>query len=81
MSGSSDTVHYHLSQIFDTLNNADKADYYRLEPKTVIANADMDNASTENLQNLKEDALSFISNKDNDSELDSIVKKLIEYQQ
>jgi hypothetical protein len=54
MSGNSQTVHYHLTQIFDTLNTKNKKDYHRLQPKILTANPEMDNASVENLIKLKE---------------------------
>lgn len=79
MSASSQTVHYHLKQIFDTLSNDLKNNYYRIEPKVIRADVEMDNASVENMQKLEEDALSFISNEDNDQQLNEIVKKLINY--
>lgn len=79
MSASSQTVHYHLTQIFDTLSEELKSNYYRIEPKVVQADAEMDNASVENMQKLEEDALSFISNENNDRQIDEIVKKLIKY--
>ncbi len=79
MSASSQTVHYHLRQIFDTLSAANKADYYRLEPEVLTADAEMDNASKENLLKLKEDGLSYVSKSEVDQQLDSIVDKLINY--
>jgi hypothetical protein len=81
MSGNSQTVHYHLKQIFGTLDEHDQADYHRLEPDVITADSDMDNASIENLQKLNEDGLSFIAKKDIDKELDDIVEKLIKYQE
>jgi patatin-like phospholipase/acyl hydrolase len=79
MSGNSQTVHYHLKQIFETLNENDKKDYHRLEPEIITADSEMDNASVKNLQKLKEDGLSYISNPNVDKELDHIVEKLIKY--
>ncbi len=80
MAGSAQTVHYHLNQIYDTLEPAHQKDYHRLEPKIVTADAEMDNASIENLQKLKDDGLSYVSNTAVDKELDAIVEKLIAYQ-
>ena len=80
MSGNSMTVDYHLKQIFDTLSAQNKKDYHRLEPKILTADSEMDNASVENLQRLKEDGLSYVSNTEADKELDDIVEKLIKYQ-
>ena len=81
MSGNSQTVHYHLTQIFDTLNTKNKKDYHRLQPKILTADPEMDNASVENLIKLKEDGLSYVSDLDVDKELDDIVMKLIQYQE
>jgi patatin-like phospholipase/acyl hydrolase len=80
MSGNSKTVHYHLKQIFGTLEEQDQKDYHRLEPEIITADTEMDNASIENLQKLKEDGLSYISIQSIDKELDAIVEKLIKYQ-
>jgi patatin-like phospholipase/acyl hydrolase len=81
MSGNSQTVDYHLNQIFDTLGAEDKKNYYRLEPKVITADSEMDNASVENLQKLKEDGLSYVSKSDVDKELDEIVRKLVHYKE
>jgi patatin-like phospholipase/acyl hydrolase len=80
MSGNSKTVHHHLKQIFGTLKEQDQRDYHRLEPEIIIADTEMDNASHENLQKLKEDALSYISIQSIDKELDAIVEKLITHE-
>jgi patatin-like phospholipase/acyl hydrolase len=80
MSGNSQTVDYHLKQIFGTLDAKDQKDYHRLEPKIITADIEMDNASLENLKNLEKDALTYINLVSIDKELDSIVEKLIEYQ-
>ncbi len=78
MTGSAQTVHHHLTQIYSTLTqDQGKDDYHRLEPNLISADADMDNASIENMQRLKEDALSYISSSKVDAELNTIVDKLI----
>ena len=79
MSGNSETVHYHLRQIFDTLSKQDKADYYRLEPSLGTANNEMDDASTENLKALEDAAIAYISNNDINKKLDEISTKLLNY--
>jgi patatin-like phospholipase/acyl hydrolase len=79
MTGNSQTVHHHLTQIYDTLNHQDKQDYYRLEPQIVTADAQMDNAKTENLIKLKEDGLTYVSDSQVNKVLDEIVQKLISY--
>lgn len=80
MTGNSQTVHYHLTQIFDTLSPSDKQDYHRLNPAILSADSAMDNASNDNLIKLKEDGLSYVSQSAVDKELDDIVEKLIQYQ-
>ncbi|MCG8699177.1 MAG: patatin-like phospholipase family protein [Bacteroidales bacterium] len=79
MSGNAQTVHYHLTQIYDTLDSKDKADYHRLEPKVIKADTEMDNACVNNMMNLKEDALNYLASPEVDTELNSIVDKLIKY--
>lgn len=79
MSGNSETVHYHLKQIFDTLSKRDKADYYRLEPTLGNASSEMDNASPKNLVALEEAAKSYISKPEVDKCLDDIATKLLKY--
>lgn len=78
MSGNSSTTHYHLTQIFDTLEQQeDKESYYRFEPEVHTADSAMDNASPENLTKLKEDALTYISQKEIDEQLTDIARKLV----
>jgi patatin-like phospholipase/acyl hydrolase len=79
MSGNSETVDYHLKQIFDAAYGSENNDYYRLEPKVLTADNEMDNASKENMTDLRNDALTFVSNEDIDQELNEIAEKLIEY--
>ena len=80
MSGNSETVDYHLRQIFDTLSKQDKADYYRLEPDLGNANDEMDDASPKNLRDLEEAAISFVSDSDVNKKLDEISAKLLKYE-
>ena len=79
MSGNSTTVDYHLKQIYSTLEEEHHSDYYRLEPPVLTADSQMDNASIENMNLLKEDALSYLSKGDVDAQLDEIVEKLISF--
>lgn len=79
MSGNSRTVHYYLHQIYHSLDEKDRADYYRLEPELIKADTEMDNASPKNMSNLKEDALNYLCLEKNDQQLDEIVNKLLEY--
>jgi len=76
MSGNSETVDYHLKKMFNTLGKNDESDYYRLEPGLQDALPDMDDVMDENLSNLHEAGLHFISK--NDQVLEDIVAKLIE---
>jgi len=81
MSGNSSATHYHLMQIFDTLElQYDKRCYHRLEPEVKSADLQMDNASLDNLKRLQEDALNYISIKEVDEELDDIAQKITENQ-
>lgn len=79
MKGNSQTVHYHLKKIFETLEENDLADYHRLEPEILTAATDMDDASEENMNKLKSDALSYVSDNRVDKELEDIADKLIVY--
>ncbi len=81
MSGNSKTVHYHLTQIYASLDEIeDKDNYHRLEPEIITADSQMDNASLENMANLKQDALSYLSLEEVDNELNEIADKLIKYE-
>ena len=50
MSGSSETVHFHLSMLFDAADAPDQ--YIRIEPKIYEADKDMDNAKQSNIDAL-----------------------------
>lgn len=77
MSGNAETVDYQLMQMYRTLEPADQKDYYRLEPALREALPDMDLASMENLENLRQAGLWFIDK--NKSMLDEIVDKILEH--
>ncbi|MEM9858900.1 MAG: patatin-like phospholipase family protein [Bacteroidota bacterium] len=77
MSGNSETVDYHLKQIYDTLPTSDKTDYYRLEPQLGTASSDMDDASVENLKALEAAGQDFVQDDENDKTLTEIVNKLL----
>ena len=51
MSGVAETVDYQLRQIFASVGRADQ--YVRIEPDLGQASPDLDDASSENLMNLK----------------------------
>lgn len=77
MSGNSETVNYQLQQIYNTLEEKDSMDYYRLQPQLIHAESAMDQASPENLKALHDDGLASVEHYK--TELDEIVSKLIEY--
>ncbi|TWI80402.1 patatin-like phospholipase/acyl hydrolase [Lacibacter cauensis] len=77
MSGNSETVHYHLVRMWDTLEDADKGDYYRIDPDLKTASPDMDNVSKKNLKLLKEAGESYVF--ENTEQLNEIVDKLLLY--
>jgi patatin-like phospholipase/acyl hydrolase len=79
MSANSKTVDYHLHQIYGTLKAKDQTDYYRLEPKVITANSEMDDGSVANISKLRKDGISFVSKNDINQELDAIAEKLILY--
>jgi patatin-like phospholipase/acyl hydrolase len=77
MSSNSETVHYQLLQVFNSLEEEQlRNNYYRLEPSLFNADSDMDNASRRNLKDLHEAGLFFIDK--NADLLDEIIEKLIE---
>jgi uncharacterized protein len=76
MSGNSETVHYQLHQMFETINDPECRAYYRLEPKLGNAASRMDLATQANLNALAEAGRTFIS--ENKEQLKAIVKLLIE---
>lgn len=76
MSGNSETVDYQLKQLYETLPAEDCNDYYRIQPKLVNADSEMDNAKMQNLQALHEDGLAAVEYYK--EQLDEIVTKLID---
>jgi patatin-like phospholipase/acyl hydrolase len=75
MSGNSETVHYHLSKMWDTLEPSDQKDYHRLEPDLKTASPEMDNVSKKNLKLLKEAGESYVY--EHTVQLNQIVDKLL----
>jgi patatin-like phospholipase/acyl hydrolase len=75
MSGNSETVDYQLRQIFNTLPNKHKDDYYRIQPLIKDCDNAMDNASLDNLKALHQDGLTSVVHYK--KQLDEIVEKLI----
>lgn len=76
MSSNSETIHYIVKQMYETLETADCEDYYRLEPALDNAVSQMDCATKVNIENLKSDAFEFIGR--NINKIHEIVDKLIE---
>lgn len=77
MSGNSETVCYQLMQMYKTLEGKDRDDYYRIEPPLREAKSEMDDASPQNLENLHQAGLWYVSK--NKDMLDEIVEKLLEH--
>ncbi|MFT3844049.1 MAG: patatin-like phospholipase family protein [Lacibacter sp.] len=77
MSGNSETVHYHLMKMWDTLDEADKKDYYRLEPELKNASPDMANVKQKNLKLLYNAGQSYVF--ENAEKLNEIADKLVMY--
>ncbi|TCO09758.1 patatin-like phospholipase family protein [Natronoflexus pectinivorans] len=75
MSGSSETVHYQLKQLFATSKNEERGGYYRLEPSVGEACTKMDDASNKNMKLLEEAGRSFVA--ENRETLEKIVDLLI----
>jgi patatin-like phospholipase/acyl hydrolase len=61
MSGNSETVDYQLRQIFLGLDPDDQHNYYRLEPGLKEACPEMDLATPENISNLHQAGLTYIT--------------------
>ncbi|MGQ0829016.1 MAG: patatin-like phospholipase family protein [Bacteroidota bacterium] len=76
MSGASDTIDFQLKQIFDAIDNS--ANYIRINPEIGEAEPEMDDASLENLQALKEAGIAA-AEKNNDK-LESIADYLVKTQ-
>jgi patatin-like phospholipase/acyl hydrolase len=74
MSSSSEVVSYQVRQLFDVAGC--KENYARLEPGLCEAKPEMDDASNENIKNLKNAGLFYV--KEHVEELDKIVDNLIE---
>ncbi len=77
MSANSETVDYQLIKMYQTLDAADCHDYYRIEPGLHEACSEMDDASAENLENLKQAGLYFVDK--HAPLLEEIASKLIQH--
>ncbi|MEP6682774.1 MAG: patatin-like phospholipase family protein [Parafilimonas sp.] len=75
MAGNSETVAYQLTQMYLTLNDEFKNNYYRLEPGLKEACSEMDEATKENIDNLYQAGLTYVY--DNINMLDEIAEKIL----
>lgn len=73
MSGNSDTVDYHLKQIYDAVDAPDQ--YLRIEPKLNDASPALDDASPENLERLRRAGAQAA--KDHEADLEKFAQALI----
>lgn len=71
--GTSDATDFQLKQLFNSANVSDN--YLRINPETGRASTEMDDASVENIQALKESGIH--SSKKNDMELERIAELLL----
>jgi uncharacterized protein len=75
MSANSETVDFQLTKMYETLEPADCKDYYRIEPSLYEACSEMDDASHENVDKLKQAGLYFIDK--NEDLLNEIAEKVL----
>lgn len=75
MSANSETVDFQLTKMYQTLEAADCKDYYRIEPSLFEACSEMDDASAENLEKLKQAGLYYIDK--NEELLNEIATKVV----
>lgn len=75
MSGSAETVDFQLQQLYQSLSDENRQNYYRIQPSLIKADSQMDNAKPENLKALHTDGFSAIEHYK--ETLDEIVDKLI----
>ncbi|EOZ98633.1 patatin family protein [Indibacter alkaliphilus LW1] len=73
MSGNSETVSHQLEWLFDAGNNQEG--FIRVEPELHEASPSMDDASTKNMNALRDAAIKFV--KDNPEKINNVVDKLI----
>ncbi|MCH7408586.1 patatin-like phospholipase family protein [Belliella sp. DSM 111904] len=74
MSGNSETVSHQLKWLFDAGNNQEG--FIRIEPELHEASPDMDDASSKNLDALRNAGIKYV--KDNPAKINDLVSKLIE---
>ena len=73
MSGVSETIDYQMTQIFDSIKKPKQ--YLRINSELLYANPEMDDASDQNLTNLKQDGQEIAENFD--EKIDAFIKYLI----
>lgn len=75
MSANSETVDFQLTKMYQTLDTKDCNDYHRIEPPLFEACSEMDDASPENLEKLKQAGLYYIDK--NEALLNEIAAKVV----
>lgn len=75
MSGNSETVAYQLTEMYLTLDDENKKNYFRLEPGLKEACSEMDEATPENINHLYQAGLSFVH--ENIQQLEDIAKVIL----
>jgi uncharacterized protein len=75
MSANSETVDYQLTKMYETLDASDSKDYHRIEPPLFEACPEMDDASLENLEKLKQAGLYYTEK--NEKLLNEIAAKIV----
>ena len=75
LSSNVETVDYQIHKMYETLGNRNSKNYHRIMPELKKASPEMDETSKENVFNLIQAGLAYIS--ENQEDLNQIVKKLI----
>lgn len=76
LSSNVETVNYQMQKMYESLGNENTQHYFRLMPELLKASSEMDDTSSENIQNLIQDGLTFV--RKNQAQLDRIVQKLLD---
>ncbi len=75
LSANAETVHYHITKMYETLGPRNQKNYYRLMPDLKNASPEMDDTSKKNIYELIQAGLFFVDQ--NREMLNEIAKKLI----
>ena len=75
LSSNVETVDYQIHKMYETLGNRNSKNYHRIMPELKKASPEMDETSKDNVFNLIQAGLAYIS--ENQEDLNQIVKKLI----